>query len=126
MRHVSSTRHDRLYLLDMINAADAVGGFIAGHSRETFIADDMCRTAVLKKLEIMGEASRALSAELKARYPEVPWSAIISFRNVGVHAYFSLDWAEVWRTATVHAPLTREQVFAIVAAEFPEESEIKV
>jgi uncharacterized protein with HEPN domain len=118
---VSSTRHDLLYLSDMVEAADAVATFVAGVSREAFVANDLLRTAVLKKLEIMGEASRAISDEFKATHPAVPWTLIKGLRNVAVHAYFRIDWGQVWVTATRHAPETRDQIAAILASEFPEE-----
>jgi uncharacterized protein with HEPN domain len=78
-------RHDRLYLTDMINAADAIKVFVAGYDRDAFVADDMCRSAVQKKLEIFGEASRAISEELKARYPDVPWTKMVGLRNIAIH-----------------------------------------
>lgn len=65
-------RRDELLLIDMLKAADAVKLFVAGVAREAFISDDMRRTAVQKKLEIMGEAARHLSEDLKQRYPDVP------------------------------------------------------
>lgn len=58
-------RSDRLYLLDIIAAADAIAAFVTGQAREAFLADDMRRTAVQKKLEIIGEASRHLSDDVK-------------------------------------------------------------
>lgn len=119
---MSSSRHDLLYLSDVLDAADAIARFIDGVDRQTFVADDLLRTAVLKKLEIMGEASRAISDELKDRYPDVPWGRIRALRNIAVHAYFRVDWAQIWVTATVYAPQTREHVAAILAAELAEES----
>lgn len=84
-------RHDRLYLIDMINAADAIAEFVKGIDRDTFIADTMRRAAVQKKLEIFGEASRAISNDLKACHPGLPWRQMIGLRNTSIHQYCSID-----------------------------------
>ena len=112
-------RHDRLYLIDMIKAADAIAKFVDGFDRDSFVADDTCRSAVQKKLEICGEASCAISSDLKARHPERPWHRMIDLRNTSIHL-FSIDWDLIWTTATYHVPRDRIQIEAILAVEFPD------
>lgn len=111
----------RLYLSDMINAADAVIEFTAGQTQDSFVANDMLRTAVQKKREIIGEAARALPDGLKARYPEVPWRQMLGMRHISVHQYFSLDWDLIWETAVNHVTVDRAKLFRILSTEFPEE-----
>lgn len=111
----------RLYLIDMISAADAVIEFTTGQTRDSFVANDMLRTTVHKKLEIIGEAARALPDDLKARYPEVPWRQMVGMRHISVHQYFSLDWDLIWETAVTHVPVDRANLIRILNAEFPEE-----
>lgn len=113
-------RRDELLLIDMLKAAEAVESFIDGVTREAFIADDMRRTAVQKKLEIMGEAARHVSEDLKQRYPDVPWAQMTGLRNNTIHGYFSIDWDQIWTTATRHVPVDRQRIAEIVAVEFPE------
>lgn len=112
-------RHDRLYLIDMIEAAEAVAAFIDGQDHDSFVNDDMRRSAVQKKLEIMGEAARAISDDVKQRHPELPWRQMVSLRNIGVHQYFSIDWDLIWTTATEHVPGNRVQLVEVLAIEFP-------
>ncbi len=112
-------QHDRLYLVDMMNAAEAIVVFIAGYDRDSFVSDDMCRSAVQKKLAIIGEASRSISDELKRHHPGLPWRQMVALRNIGVHQYFSIDWDLIWTTATIHAPRNRVQLAEILAIEFP-------
>lgn len=58
---------------------------------------------------VIGEATARLSAELKDAHPEIPWRSIVGFRNIAVHAYFSVNWEIVWTAATVESPaLARE------------------
>lgn len=113
-------RRDELYLRDIVEAADAIAGFVEGVNRKRFIGEDLLRSGVLQKLIVIGEAAANLSPELKARYPDTPWADIVAFRNIAVHAYFSVDWSIVWVAATEEAPELAEQVRDILAQEFPE------
>ena len=112
-------RRDELYLRDMIEAADAIAGFIADAEESAFVGNDLLRSATLLKLTIIGEASGRLSDELKARYPDVEWRDIVGFRNIAIHAYFSVNWSIVWVAATTDASALRTRILQILAAEFP-------
>lgn len=112
-------RREELYLADMVEAADAIDLFLANADRETFLADDLVRSAVLQKLTIIGEAAAHLPAHLKERHPEITWTDIIGFRNIAIHSYFSIDWNIVWIAATQDAPSLRNQITQIIDRECP-------
>src|SRR5581483_11833193 len=99
-RRASSMRHEELYLTDILEATAHIADFIHEVDYQRFQDSELLRSAVVQKLSVIGEAAARLSAELKARHPEVPWPKIISFRNILVHAYFGIDWEVVWRSAT--------------------------
>ena len=82
-------RSDRLYLVEIVEAAEAIETFIRGVDAERFVRDDLVRSAVLHKLTVIGEAAARVSMPLRARFAEVPWSGIVGFRNIAVHAYFA-------------------------------------
>jgi uncharacterized protein with HEPN domain len=112
-------RTDRLYLADIVAAADAIGRFIADLEDDAaFYTDELHQSAILQKLIVIGEAAARLSRELCAAHPEIEWADIVAFRNIAVHAYFSVKWEIVWVTATEDTPRLREQV-AQVLAELP-------
>jgi uncharacterized protein with HEPN domain len=113
-------RSDRLYLTDILEAVDAIEAFICGVDVERFVRDDLVRSAVLHKLTVIGEAAARVSMPLRARFAEVPWSDIVGFRNIAVHAYFSVDWRIVWQAATSDAPELRKQVAEILRTTFPD------
>ena len=92
-------RHDQLYLADILQAADAIERFLQGITEEDFMVDELRQSAVLQKLMIIGEAAARLSPEFKAQHPQIEWRDIIAFRNIAVHAYFTVDWSIVWATA---------------------------
>ena len=110
-------RRDDLYLNDIIEAADHIATFIAGADFEAFQKSEMMRSAVVQKLAIIGEAAARVSERLRSRHPEVPWPQIVAFRNILIHAYFGIDWNEVWRAARNRCPILRERVTGTIAAE---------
>lgn len=83
-------RPERLYLLDMIEAADHVVIHIAGRDRNAFMGDVTARAAVLHELTVIGEGAARLSEPFRARHPSVPWTKIVALRNFVVHEYFGL------------------------------------
>lgn len=99
----------------MLAACDSVTSFVQRTDRNAFLADDSCQSAVVHKLEIIGEAARGVSDAIRQDHPEVPWRLIVGFRNLAVHEYFATDWEIVWDTAVRHAPVLREQIAAILA-----------
>lgn len=115
-------RHDELYLRDIIEAADAVAGFLVNVREDQFSSNDLLRSATLQKLIMIGEAAARLSQQFKSRHAEVEWADIVAFRNIVVHAYFSVHWPIVWATATTDVPALREQILSILEAEYPGES----
>jgi uncharacterized protein with HEPN domain len=112
----SCIRPDRLYLEDIVAAADAIVAFVSGRDASAFAADDIVRSAVLFKLIVIGEAASKVSPELRARLVDVPWQDVVGFRNVAVHAYFGVDWDIVWTTATEDIPPLRERVASLLTA----------
>lgn len=79
-----------------------------------------CFAVVLQKLMVMGEATRGLNASVKDRHPQVPWSQVTAFRDVAVHEHFAVEWPAVWHIARHELPELREQVLAVLRAEFPD------
>jgi uncharacterized protein with HEPN domain len=108
-------RRDELYLRDIVEAVDHIAAFTGEADFIGFQQSEMMRSAVVQKLAVVGEAASRLSEELRARHPEVPWAQIVAFRNILVHAYFGIDWGEVWRAARRRCPVLRDQVAAIIA-----------
>lgn len=111
-------RREALYLADIVEAIDALAAFLEGKDQDAFLADPVLQSAVLQKLTVIGEAAARLPSDLWSRYPEVPWSRIVGFRNVAVHAYFSVQWPTVWTTATEDAPALRPKIKQILQLDF--------
>ena len=103
-------RSERLFLADIRDAIEAIDRWTGERDEEQFLDDDMLQSAVLQKLAVIGEAAARLSEDTRSGMPDVPWKEIIGFRNVAVHAYFSVDWRIVWVTVKDDLPALRQAV----------------
>lgn len=83
-----------------MEAADAVGRWIAGRDFVAFAADEQLQAAVTYQIQIIGEAASKLSPEFRAAIPSVPWDSVIGMRHIIVHDYYRIDVDIVWQVAT--------------------------
>ncbi len=111
-------RPEKLYLTDIVEAANSIEKFLMGQDFNEFEQNEMMHSAVLQKLTVIGEAAARLSKEFTNRYPDIPWVDIIGFRNIAVHEYFSVRWDIVWVAATEEVPALHNQVGKILQEEF--------
>lgn len=108
-------RSERLYLSDIDEAISAIGRWMVDCDESKFQQDELLQSAVLQKLSVIGEAAIRLSAETRERAPGLPWKEISGFRNVAVHAYFSVDWRVVYVTVKDDLPGLQEAVGMLLA-----------
>ncbi|MEP7213687.1 MAG: DUF86 domain-containing protein [Acidobacteriota bacterium] len=115
-------RHERLYLEDILTAADAIMRFTMNVSEAEFTQSDLVQSATIQKFSVIGEAASKLPAEFRNRHPGINWKAIIGTRNILVHVYFAVNWHIIWNTIHTELPVLREQITQIMSAEFPDQS----
>jgi uncharacterized protein with HEPN domain len=97
-------RDYRHFLADIIEAAEKVAGFIQGMTLEAFLSDEKTQYAVVRGLEVIGEATKKLPAPLKESHPQVPWRQMAGMRDKLVHDYFGVNSEVVWKTAIEDIP----------------------
>lgn len=95
---------DQTRLRHIRDAAKKVIAYAAETDRESLSEDEMRLLALVRLVEIIGEASARLSDDLKARHTAIPWTAIVGMRHRLVHAYFDIDLDVLWNTVTVAVP----------------------
>jgi uncharacterized protein with HEPN domain len=95
---------DRIRILHMIEATESVEQFAAGRKRGDLDTDKMLLFAILRAIEVMGEAASKVTDETRAASPGVPWASIIGMRNRLIHGYFDIDSDVVWKTVTEEMP----------------------
>lgn len=98
------TPRDRLFLGHMLAAMERLGELTARIDRKIFHDDWVLQNAVVRELEIIGEAAGRLSKAVVAAHPEIPWKAMTGIRHKLIHDYFEVDPSVVWTTATVNVP----------------------
>ncbi|MBW8874226.1 MAG: DUF86 domain-containing protein [Acidobacteria bacterium] len=108
---------DDAYLLDILIAARRVLRYVGDLSWESFKEDEMAQDAVIRNLQIIGEAARKISDEFRSGHPEVPWGGIVGMRNRLVHEYSRVDIAKIWETAADDVPRLIRSIESLVPPE---------
>jgi uncharacterized protein with HEPN domain len=107
-------RDYRAYLEDILEAAGAAREFVAGMGKDELAKDRRTRDAVVRNLEIIGEAAKKLPAQMRRDHPEVEWKKIAGLRDILVHDYFGIDMDIVWDIVQDKLPVLVEQVQCIL------------
>ena len=95
---------DELRLRHMLDAARKVSGFVHSRSRSDLDSDEQLTLAIVRLLEIMGEAAKQVSGQTRAAHPGIPWRDIAGTRDRLIHGYFEVDLDVVWSIATRDLP----------------------
>ena len=107
-------KKDKAYLQHILDAISDIETFIESVSKEEFFKNKEKQYAVLRALEIIGEARKNLSKELKATHPEIPWKDIAGMRDKLIHEYFGVDYDILWKTIKRRVPELRQVIYKLL------------
>jgi uncharacterized protein with HEPN domain len=91
-------------------AIESIEVFTAGMNLEAFQDDDKTNSAVIRKLEIIGEAVKQVSDEMRQEYPQIPWKEMAGMRDKLIHFYFGVDYRLVWKTIAERLPCVKQDI----------------
>lgn len=109
-----SKRSWKLFVVDILESIKKIERYIASFSYNEFINDEKTIDAVLRNLEIIGEAANQIPIEIQQRNKEVPWSQIVGLRNRLIHGYFVIDHEIVWYVVNNELPELKKQIEKIL------------
>lgn len=107
-------QRDKLFLLHIRDAVVDIEKFIKGITKKEFYNNYLIQNAVIRQIEIIGEATKNLSAELKKKHSEVPWKEIAGMRDILIHEYFRVDIVAVWKVIKEDLPALKKKILEIL------------
>lgn len=105
---------DKVYLQHILDAIRKIEKYVQGMTLHDFLADDRTEDAVVRQLEIIGEAVKNISISTKESHPEIPWQNIADMRNKLIHEYFGVDYIMVWKVVEDDLPIFKEKLQAML------------
>ena len=112
-------RNQRLYLQDILAAIKRIEEFVGSMSFDEFEADDKTVSAVIRKLEIIGEATKGVPSEIRNNNRQIPWKEMAGMRDKLIHFYFGVDHGLVWSTIARRLPEVKKMIEAIIENQKP-------
>ena len=103
-------RNHKIYLMDILSAIDSIENFVKDMDFKEFCADDKTSSAVIRKLEIIGEATKNIPDNIQKQYPNIPWREMAGMRDKLIHFYFGVDYKLVWTTIKERLPEVKTKI----------------
>ena len=110
------SHNDLVYLHHIFDAITRIEEYVLDLTEEDFNQSYLVQDGVIRQIEIIGEATKQLSTELREKHAQIPWRDIVGMRDKLTHQYFGVDIGEVWLTAKEDIPTLKEEVEKIVNA----------
>ena len=101
------------YLAHIVDSISRIQRYVDGMTEQALLVDEKTQDAVIRNLEVMGEAARNVQTQHESfaqAHPEVPWALMYAMRNRVAHGYFQVDWALIWKTIHQDLPELRQQI----------------
>ena len=116
-------RDYKLFIKEIILAIESTEKFVEGMSLNELIKDDKTSSAVVRKFEIVGEATKHIPDWLKEKHPEIPWKRMAGMRDRLIHIYFGIDYKLVWDSIKIEIPNLKSKLQEMLELEKEEKNE---
>ncbi len=109
-----ANRDERVFLDDMLEGIDQIADYMQNISAFEFDHNVEKQDAVIRRIEMIGEAVKNIAPETRQRYPDIPWREMAGMRDMVIHQYFGVTMDLVWRVATVDMPRLKPEIENII------------
>ncbi len=107
-------KNDLIYLNHILNSIKRIDEYTAGMEKDDFLFNNLVQDGTIRQIEIIGEATKNLSQDLREKYRHVPWSDIAGMRDRLSHHYFGVDLQAIWNTVKVDIPKLKDDILVIL------------
>jgi uncharacterized protein with HEPN domain len=105
---------DSVYLSHILDSIERIEEYTEGMEKENFSSNNLVQDGTIRQIEIIGEATKNLSKDLRKRYLQVPWNDIAGMRDRLIHHYFGINLEDVWHTVKVDIPALKNEILVIL------------
>jgi uncharacterized protein with HEPN domain len=107
-------RKQRFFVEDILESIKKIERYIENMSYKDFEKNELIVDAVIRNIEIIGEASRNIPDDIRDKYTDIPWKRMIGLRNIATHEYFGIDVSIIWEIITVNLPETKPKIESVL------------
>ncbi|MHA1186565.1 MAG: HepT-like ribonuclease domain-containing protein [Candidatus Heimdallarchaeota archaeon] len=105
----------KVFIQHMLDSINLIENYLEGKNKEAFLSSEQLQDAVIRRLEIIGEAVKNLPEVIIKKYPELPWKQIAGMRDILIHQYFGVDLELTWEVVQVEVPILKSKLEALLA-----------
>jgi len=107
---MNQSEKDEAFLQHILESIELIESYMQDVRKKDFFENRQLQDSVVRRFEIIGEASRLVSTDTKKKYSDVQWRDAIAMRNVLIHAYFGIDYEIIWNTVKLELPILGKQI----------------
>jgi len=107
-------RDDSIYVRHIADAIDKIEKYTSGIDGKTFLSNSLIQDAVIRQLEVIGEAAKRLSPELRQMNADIPWQDVAGMRDKLIHGYFGVEISQVWLTVATDIPALKAKILTVL------------